>query len=168
MLAIYLRNSPMLDNNVESFVTLTKPCKGIAEYTFLLCNSTPIRARCELRFSVDLKSKWFALGGQHWQQQQELDDLLPIIAYAGALIVEKMALFNHYNRQVRAEVTQNKENIGLRVIISKIAPKRVDLAWLKASYTMSDGRLSILTHKLICRDTRADPEEIARHFVTIS
>ena len=88
MLAIYLRNSPMLDNNVESFVTLTKPCKGIAEYTFLLCNSTPIRARCELRFSVDLKSKWFALGGQHWQQQQELDDLLPIIAYAGALIVE--------------------------------------------------------------------------------
>ena len=89
MLAIYLRNSPMLDNNVESVVTLTKPCKGIAEYTFLLCNSTPIRARCELRFSVDLKSKWFALGGQHWQQQQELDDLLPIIAYAGALIVEK-------------------------------------------------------------------------------
>ena len=102
----------------------------------------------------------------HLQQQQELDDLLPIIEDAGALIVEKMALFNHYNRQVRAEVTQNKENIGLRVIISKIAPKRVDMAWLKASYTMSDGRLSILTHKLICRDTRADPEEIARHFVT--
>ena len=92
MLAIYLRNSPMLDNNVESFVTLTKPCKGIAEYTFLLCNSTPIRARCELRFSVDLKSKWFALGGQHWQQQQELDDLLPIIAYAGALIVENSSI----------------------------------------------------------------------------
>ena len=32
----------------------------------------------------------------HLQQQQELDDLLPIIEDAGALIVEKMALFNHF------------------------------------------------------------------------
>ena len=115
---------------------------------------------------LDLQKHHDEAIANHLQQQQELDDLLPIIEDAGALIVEKMAHLNHSNLQARAEVTQNWTSIWLCVIISNIAPKVGDTAWLKASYTMSDGRLSILTHKLICRDTRADPEEIARHFVT--
>jgi hypothetical protein len=82
----------------------------------------------------------------HWQQQQELDDLLPIIEDAGALIVEKLAQLNYSNRQARAEVTQSWTSIWLCVIISNISPKGGDTAWLKASYTMSNGRLSILIH----------------------
>ena len=58
----------------------------------------------ELPTMLDLQKYHDEAIANHLQQQQELDDLLPIIEDAGALIVEKMALFNHYNRQARAEV----------------------------------------------------------------
>ena len=40
----------------------------------------------------------------HREQQQDLDNLLPIIEDAGALIIEKLALFKKHNRQVRSRV----------------------------------------------------------------
>lgn len=115
---------------------------------------------------LDLQKHHDEAIANHWQHQQELDDLLPIIENAGALIVEKMALFNHPNRKARAEVTQSWTSIYLSVIISNISPKGGDTAWLKASYTMSNSRLSILIHGKNYSHIATDPEEIARHFVT--
>ena len=59
----------------------------------------------------------------HRQQQQDLDNLLPIIEETGALIIEKLALFKKYTRKVRADVTHNGSHILLSVVITKIAPK---------------------------------------------
>ena len=102
----------------------------------------------------------------HRQQQQDLDNLLPIIEETGTLIIEKLSLFKKYNRKVRADVTHNGSHILLSVVITKIAPKRTDVGWLKAAYKISHGRLRIEMHGQGYSGIETDPEEIAQHFVT--
>ena len=119
----------------------------------------------ELQIMLDLEKFEAETLANHRQQQQDLNHLLPIIEDAGAVIVEKLALFRKYNRKVRSEVADNGNHISLTVIITKISPKRNDVAWLKSTYKITDGHLTIRMHGQNYGGTAIDPEEIACQFV---
>jgi hypothetical protein len=114
---------------------------------------------------LDLQEYENEVIAKHCLQQEQLNNLLPIIKSAGAAVVKKLALFEKYDGKVRAVVIQHYNNIELRVILAKTKPQRANLARLTASYQISCGRLRIEMHEKPDTSIKTEPEAIADHFV---